>query len=471
MRIASERSSSPPRKKNRRAFALILVLFLVLVMSILGFAATYIATLDARGTVTEMNAAAALYAATAGLNKARACLTAQPTTWTGLTTPQTYGFAGTTWSANPSASTSPQFTVSATYYPATQWYWITSTGSTYIGSTQLSSRTVNAWVGPQCFSQYAMFTGAETTVSGSEVYFTSHDMLTGACHTNGYYNFLGHPQFSSTITSSNQGDSDYTASTGSTQATYNQGGTRTTDIALFYNYYTNYSTDGPTAETGYNTFYFAGAQPSVSMDTAGSSVIKSTAGQTIKPSGGGNVTLTFNSAGTVTVAQPSGTTTTTLTGPTTIYVDPGSGHSTSISGTVVGNVTIGTPQEVDITNNLVYSSATKTSSSLGLLSDNYIYVNTSATNVEVDAAIMTPFYAFGVKNYDTISARGTLTLYGGITEKYRGAVGTAYSDGTIASGYAKNYTYDAKLVDVPPPNFPTNSKMLIKSYQDNNSLH
>jgi len=56
---------------------------------------------------------------------------------------------------------------------------------------------------------------------------------------------------------------------------------------------------------------------------------------------------------------------------------------------------------------------------------------------------------FGVINYDTGSARGTLNVYGGIVNQVRNAVGQ-----TSGTGYLKNYIYDARFARNPPPNYP-----------------
>jgi len=51
-------------------------------------------------------------------------------------------------------------------------------------------------------------------------------------------------------------------------------------------------------------------------------------------------------------------------------------------------------------------------------------------------------------------------VYGGIIQKKRGAVGTFNSgSGAIVTGYEKNYSYDPRLMDNPPPAFPTTGQV------------
>jgi hypothetical protein len=49
---------------------------------------------------------------------------------------------------------------------------------------------------------------------------------------------------------------------------------------------------------------------------------------------------------------------------------------------------------------------------------------------------------------------GTLTVYGGIVQLTRGAVGTVNGSGTISTGYVKNYSYDSRFLTKPPPDYP-----------------
>ncbi len=79
--------------------------------------------------------------------------------------------------------------------------------------------------------------------------------------------------------------------------------------------------------------------------------------------------------------------------------------------------------------------------------------------MEIDAVILagsqtTTDGSFGVANYNTKTPTGTLKVLGGMIQKARGAVGTQ-SGGVLATGYAKDYHYDARMADNPPPFFPT----------------
>ena len=79
-------------------------------------------------------------------------------------------------------------------------------------------------------------------------------------------------------------------------------------------------------------------------------------------------------------------------------------------------------------------------------------VQTNApNNLEVFAHLIAAEGGFGVVNYTSTSLgdRGTLTVYGGIVNHTRQAVGS-----TSGTGYKKNYIYDERFHMHPPPGYP-----------------
>ncbi|MGT2425927.1 hypothetical protein [Amnibacterium kyonggiense] len=72
------------------------------------------------------------------------------------------------------------------------------------------------------------------------------------------------------------------------------------------------------------------------------------------------------------------------------------------------------------------------------------------TDREIDAAVLSPVHTFQVQNYNAGPPRGTLTMLGSIAQRFRGPVATT-SGSSVASGYAKNYLYDARFTTVTPP--------------------
>lgn len=111
---------------------------------------------------------------------------------------------------------------------------------------------------------------------------------------------------------------------------------------------------------------------------------------------------------------------------------------------------------------------------LGIIARDDVWVDTTApNNLRISAAIMATGQvgggdpgSFGVVNFNSGSPRGTLYVYGGIIQDTRGAVGT-FSGSTMLTGYEKNYSYDPRFLERPPPYFPAvNGKLEYKNWAE-----
>lgn len=149
--------------------------------------------------------------------------------------------------------------------------------------------------------------------------------------------------------------------------------------------------------------------------------------------------------GTVYVKTSTSGTTTTRTGNLTVAGPTG----------LSGRLTLVAENDIKITNHVRYTSDPETnpssSDALGLIAKRNVSVQTTApNNLDVYAHIICQTGGFGVIDYNKGSARGTLTVYGGIVNQIRNAVNTNGG----ATGYAKNYIYDIRFAKNPPPNYP-----------------
>ncbi len=100
---------------------------------------------------------------------------------------------------------------------------------------------------------------------------------------------------------------------------------------------------------------------------------------------------------------------------------------------------------------------------LGLVADNSIAVAKQTTaDLEIDASLFARQGKFFNSMYKT-SSRGTLTLFGSMAQKTRGAVGLV---GT--AGYTKNYSYDARFArtKTSPPMSPSTGSYNIVSWRE-----
>jgi len=127
----------------------------------------------------------------------------------------------------------------------------------------------------------------------------------------------------------------------------------------------------------------------------------------------------------------------------------------SKSITVTGPLTHKTPQNLDLS---PYDPSNMYSGTMGLIGFN-VYVGAKAPKaMEIDAVIMAgnEYMAgsFMVENYAGKKPTGTLKVFGGIIQKNRGAVGTL-RNGKLNTGYQKDYYYDGRMANNPPPFFPT----------------
>jgi hypothetical protein len=165
-----------------------------------------------------------------------------------------------------------------------------------------------------------------------------------------------------------------------------------------------------------------------------------------------------------------------------------------IEGTLKGQLTIASENNIDITWNLQYNGGVAGTDLLGLIADNYVEVyhpvncasgTTSACNLNanfptetarnatfsspvIQAAILSLAHSFRVQAWDRGSPLGTLNVTGVLAQQYRGPVGTN-SNGVIVSGFSKNYTYDQRLRYLSPPYFldPVASQWGIVTWAEN----
>jgi hypothetical protein len=151
-----------------------------------------------------------------------------------------------------------------------------------------------------------------------------------------------------------------------------------------------------------------------------------------------------------------------------------------LSGTLRGRLTIAAENNVVIVADTTYAtSGAGSNDMLGLIANQFVQVyhpvdsggqnladNRNPTpffqDPRIDAAIMALGHSFIVQNYNRGSTLGTISVTGGIAQKWRGPVGTFGGSGT---GYLKNYNYDARLRYSSPPHAATLSSAAFRVIQ------
>jgi hypothetical protein len=135
-------------------------------------------------------------------------------------------------------------------------------------------------------------------------------------------------------------------------------------------------------------------------------------------------------------------------------------NQVTVKGTLDGQMTIASSNDVRIDNDVVYANRNVSTSDdvLGLVAESDVIVNdnlANRTNCVIDGSIFTRTGSFFAENYNSGSPRGTLNVLGSIVQKERGAVGT-FAGNILKTGYSKRYRYDTRLSDINfrPPYYP-----------------
>ena len=306
-----------------------------------------------------------------------------------------------------------------------------------IGNSAMTA-VLQEMVGQDNFAKYAYFTNEERMTTGTIVWFTTGDILRGPVHSNSQFNINGDPIFfkhvSSTASSINWGG-------GTDNPDFKEGISFDADPIELPNDTSMISVKAQEADG----LYLAGDQE-LWLDwdpvTEFASVI-------VDPLGAATVLqLPLNGV---------------------IYVD----GDLRIKGTLRGQLTVACSGDMYIIDDILYTTDPRVDPSstdlLGLVSDGDVYVADTPENLDsgdetIMAAIMALDLSFTAQNYAAGTPRGYLRVIGGIIQTNRGPVGTFNWSG-IVSGYEKDYVYDTRLADNPPPAFPTTGKVLTLAWK------
>lgn len=289
----------------------------------------------------------------------------------------------------------------------------------------------------ESFSRYSYFTNLERMASGTPIWFTSNNTLQGPVHSNAQFNIAGSPVFNGPVSSAAASINYRTPPpAGGNNPQFNGGlslGASTVQLPLSS---TALRVAASAASgqwyTGNTTIVMQSSSPCGSLQPPCLLVTNPALGWTNQPR-----SLPANGA---------------------IFVN---GGNAKVSGTLDGQLTIGSSHDAVISNHVRYADNPQTNPAsndvLGLVAERNVVIAWAAPdNLTIQASIMALNESFTVENWWVGPPQGTLSIYGGIIQGRRGPVGTFNgSTGTILSGYAKNYQYDARLSNMAPPHYPT----------------
>ncbi|MGH9054521.1 MAG: pilus assembly PilX family protein [Acidimicrobiales bacterium] len=302
--------------------------------------------------------------------------------------------------------------------------------------------------------------GPDPSCAPDFIYFADNDTLNGPVFSNDEMHICGSPSFPQGATTAyNQATSADVA--GSTQ--YGGPGAVYDDPSCYNNPSFGPPSAAPGSEpAGAGKSDFPATNTNMESDLAASN------------DGGGcsytgpNITVVFNSDGTMTVTVGSRSTSSPPPGATfacsgshiplppngLLYDANPTGCARSscyanvnVSGTVAGQVTVGSQTNITIQSDLVDAS-TSGGDVIGLSATNSIILPADYGGVTIDAAMVALDNSIYLPDWSNYGSFGDLNIYGSLAQEFRGPVGT-----TSGSGYTKNYNWDPRLKYLQPPYF------------------
>lgn len=319
-----------------------------------------------------------------------------------------------------------------------------------VGSSRGIERRIRQRIRMLSFSRYAYFTEDERGAGGYRIWFASADDIYGPVHTNGVFHMYGSPQFHGPVT---------TAS----------------DHMVGYPNYNVYGPDGwpiggnnPSFDEGFELNAPFIPLPTQTLDLRGEAIASGlylTAASDVQLGRTGALGAGVDNPGwlrhrnTPPAADTTWTSVEISTLPSrVVYCE----QELQVHGVLDGELTLSGRRDIVIIDDLVYAGSNAAGTPqpgcddlLGIVAeDNIIYDFSPATvDLKVNAVLMALDTSITAEDYNNYVTRGTLTIWGGLIQRFRGPVGLI-GGGSIVSGYRKDYHYDTRVTARTPPAFP-----------------
>lgn len=418
---------------DKKGFILILSYVIIAILLIL--ISAYVARSISEWRIAERdkNSTAALYAAEAGIDYGLDWLRGQGSPPAGIA-PINVPAGPTVETGTYSIIIDPDNANPGTYLKR---YQVISTGQS--GDT---TRVVSYEVQLDTFARFAYFTDTEHFRwfgIRQPVWFVTGDTLSGPVHSNDHFHISGSPVFTDIVSQTDNA------------ITYMHGGP---------------PQDTPSFVPGSPIFGTTPIDmPSKALDLRTAAVqngLHLTGPTTVSLQSNGtmNVTNAHNNWVNENMALPANG---------AVFV---TGGDLSVSGILQGRVSMGTNRNIIITDNITYNTNPQinpaSTDMLGLISEVDVIIPQSAPfNLTIQASVMALDESLYVDNWAAGPPKGTLTIYGGLIQDNRGPVGT-FNPATNQkiSGYSKNYIYDPRLLNSPPPYYPTTGDYIGLSWRE-----
>jgi len=413
--------------KNEKGISLVMAVVAGMFLSILGYVTVSTVVLDARSGAAYLQSTQAFWLAESGVELGYRWLRYEDPPPGGVEPFVKYN-ALQAGSGNFTVTIDPANSNSGTYLKT---YKLTSVGD--VGDFQ---RTIEIEMQMTTFNKYAYLTGDE----GGTIWFNGGDLIEGPIHSNDRISITQNPVFMGKVTSSAN--------------SFNKGSPYNPDFQNGY-------------QLGVPPVIFPSQQDLIDNYWASNTdppelIIDARFGK--------DASITFNSDGTLNysiwrynywgnkiyIVNNASRNIANLNG--LVYVR----GDVRVEGTLNGSVTVVSTDDMIITDDIRYDCsdsdgkpAAGCDDLLGLISLKDMIVADNSANrddVVINASILTLDKSFTVQNYNYGYPRGDLTIWGSLSQKRRGPVGTF--GGWSSTGYDKDYHYDTRFADTPPPYFP-----------------
>lgn len=422
--------------KNKKGIVLITSYIVIAVLTILGAAFISRSISEMRIAEREQNSIQAFYLAEAGIDYALDRLRSTGnTSGQRSSSLQNIGTYDCTWQRIGSTSA----------------WEVISTGT--VGDTR---RSIRVELQPDTFARYLYFTDDEHFRWYGwrlPVWFVTGDTLGGPLQTNGHFHISGNPIFSDpNFHKPIKSEDDF--------ITYMNGGWAKNSTLT-----SNPPYDFPVFQEGLQLGAENAPFPSKALDLRTAAVQDGTMLT-------GPTTIVLKNDGTMDVTNPhNGWVTQNMALPSNgaLFIN---GGDVFISGTLSGQLSVGTNRNIVITDNVKYNSDPRTNptstDTLGLIAERDVIINNDApNNIEINASMMALGNSFTVEDWWEGPPKDTMTVFGGIIQDERGPVGTFNPEtNSRISGYSKDYQYDARLMTNPPPFYPTTGDYVVVTWRE-----
>ena len=407
---------TPVKNKNNHGFLLVLtMLYAFLITAFLG-AFLVMVTGGLRQANKAIESTRAYYVADAGLADALMQLRAA------ASFPANFTVNNTAYPVGPN-NLNGNYAVNVTTNNA---IWPTYTLAS-VGVFGNTTKTLTLRVKATSYARWNYLSVTETSPSWGTLWWVTGMYSEGPVHTNGQFNIWGSPIY------------DGPVSQVSSTINYGNGGL---------------PTDNPNFEDGLTLNADAIYFPTTELLTS----VQNGAAQTQGLSLTGDTTIALVSDGTMNVtnsAKKWEAKNMAIPGNGALYVGNG---DVTVQGTLKGQLTIATNQNVLIGGNIRYNTDPRTDSTstdlLGLVANTNVTVKQNApSNLEIDAYVVAMGGAFQLENFSTGGYKGDMVQFGGLMNKYCGPTGVINSQGVIVDGYNQLQYYDTRLQNAAPPWF------------------